>query len=345
MRRGAAVFVLLATAAGARDSAGLLSTIITPNEGVPAVLLAGTTFDAVVTAQGDLSLRREAETVALEVEWLPLPGDRDLARCLVPENAAAGAYELVISGDGVADNLVRAVWVVESFPETYAIAHITDTHIGSTRHARASEDIFLDLVEHVNASDAAFVAITGDVTENGDAEQFQSFLEVLNRCTKPTFVCAGNHDRQALHYEHAFGPLDYWFTYGEDGYLVFDTKDFMVSAGLDGQDSLLQRFRRAIMPCRWRIGLTHRYEFDMGMRSQLTLFVDNPLDYLIYGHWHRANATNAEAMPWPGVRATVTPAAINGAMRMFRIGPAVEGAGIEAGPVMEIAGVGEEAAR
>lgn len=342
------VLLCLGTASGARDAAGLLSTIITPNEGVPVIARAGAQFEAVLTAQGELRLDGEEADVPLTATWESLPGGRHKARCTIPETAAPGAYALAYTGGQGEDRVERAVWIIESYPETYTIAHLSDTHVGSNRHPRSSTDIFRDMIQHVNGTDAAFVVITGDVTDGGEPSQFQDFLAILNTCAKPTFVCAGNHDRQALHYEQALGPLTYWFTFGEgdhqDGYLVFDTKDFCVASELDGQDALLQRYRRAIAGCRWRIGLSHRYEFDQGMRSQLTLYVDNPLDYLLYGHWHRENRTNAEAMPWPGVRATVTPAAINGAMRMFRIGPAIADSGIEPGPVMQVAAIGEKGA-
>jgi predicted phosphodiesterase len=188
------------------------------------------------------------------------------------------------------------------------------------------------MIQHVNGTDAAFVVITGDLTEGGDPEQFQAFLAILNECTKPTYVCSGNHDRQEANYAAAFGPLTYWFTFSEDAYLVFDTQDFRVADELGHQDALLERYREAMTPSRWRIGLTHRYELDQGMRSQLILFVDHRLDHLLYGHWHRENKSNAEAMPWPDVPATVTPAAINGVLRMVRMGRAIEGEGIQPGP-------------
>lgn len=342
----ASMVAAVCVAASARDAAGLLDTIIMPNEGAPAIVQAGMPFDAILTSKCRVSLRAGTAEIPLAAAWSTLPGERYTARCTVPDSTAPGVYAIAVAGEGADDSAVRAVWIVDEFPETYTIAHLTDTHIGSDRHSRASTDIFRELIQHVNSSDAAFAVITGDLTEGGEAAQFQQFLEVLNTCTKPTYVCSGNHDRQGLHYEEAFGPPTYWFTFGagdhEDGYLVFDTKDFVVAGELDGQDALLQRYRRAIMPCRWRIGLTHRYELDMGMRSQLTLFVDDPLDYLIYGHWHRENSSNEEAMPWPDIRATVTPAAINGSMRMFTIGPAVEGAGIVPGPVLNVVDVGKE---
>ena len=342
--RGRVIPILVVVLSGclhatARDAAGLLSVIITPNEGVPAIVTTGQTFDAVLTAQGDLALQQGETRVPLTVEWQALPGNRRRARCSVPADTAPGAYAISVQSGGVADTLVRAVWVVESFPEVYAIAHLSDTHIGSDRHPRPSTDILHDMIQHVNAGPAAFVAITGDLTEGGEPEQFQQLLAILNECTKPTFVCSGNHDRQASNYEAAMGPLTYWFTFGVDAFLVFDTQDYRVADELGHQDALLERYRQAMMPSRWRIGLTHRFELDQGMRSQLILFADHRLDHLFYGHWHHENKSNAEAMPWPDVPATVTPAAINGAVRMVKIGRAIEGEGIQPGPVEQVVAV------
>jgi predicted phosphodiesterase len=336
------LLLLIAGGAAARDDAGLLDIIITPNEGVPVIATPGQHFDAIVRVQGALELRQADRVVPLATQWLPQPGDRHMARCTIPAGTEAGAYSIVLRAGDQEDFNGRSVWVVPEFPEVYEIAHLTDTHVGSGRHPRPSEDIFREMIQHVNDSPAAFVVITGDLTDNGTPEQFQQFLEVLNTSTKPTFVCAGNHDRLARNYEAVFGPLTYWFTYGHDAYLAFDTKDFRVADELGVQDALLERYRRAMMPARWRIGLTHRYEADMGLRAQLILFVDYPLDHLLYGHWHRENVSNVQAMPWPKVKATVTPAAINGAMRMVAIGRAVAGEGIEPAPVLRAVKVREE---
>ena len=55
------------------------------------------------------------------------------------------------------------------------------------------------------------------------------------------------------------------------------------------------RLRRQIRPARWSIGFTHRYDVNMNMRSQLTLFVDDPLDVLITGAATRAEQST---VPW-----------------------------------------------
>jgi predicted phosphodiesterase len=298
--------------------------LITPNEGIPVIALAGSSFDVNATSRGDLTLVSGDTEVSLKPDWVETIPGRARARCVVPEGTAAGAYALRIHTGDRDDSNLRSVFVVEAFPDRYSFAHLTDTHIGSTRHKRHADAIFTDAVAAVNASDAQFVIVTGDLTENGEVWQFRKFLDVLNTCRLPTFVCSGNHDRKDLNYEHVFGPDAYAFWFGHDAYLGFDTKDFVVADDLGAQPAELQRLRRDIKPARWSIGFAHRYEPDMGMRAQLTLFVDDPLDHLIFGHWHRANTDTERSVPWQGwgraTPITVTPAAVNGSMRYFDVG-------------------------
>ena len=233
------------------------------------------------------------------------------------------------------DRNIRSVYVRKSFPEYYLIAHLTDTHVGSDRHPRPAADVFRDAVQAANKSAAAFALVTGDLTEDGEAEQFRTFLEILDTCTLPTFVCSGNHDRKAHNYENTFGPDTYLFRFGEDGYIAFDTKDFVVADSIGPQDADLEVFRRAVKGARWAIGFSHRYEPNMGIRcqlvlfvdnpldhfifGQLVLFVDNPLDHFIFGHYHRANTEAELAVPWGRTPIPVTPATVDGYMRIIDV--------------------------
>jgi predicted phosphodiesterase len=313
-----AFLILLAAAAPARQPDGTLDLIRLPNSGVPAITLSGGRFEAVLKAESRLQLRSESGGTALACEWKPLPGGWIRAVCAVPEDTPPGLYTLEALFQDRRDQNRRAVCVRPDFPEYYIAAHISDTHIGKDgRHPRKSDEIIRDLFAALNKTEADFALITGDLTENGTPDQFQRFLDLLDTCRMPTFVCAGNHDRQALHYENFFGPLTYHFRFGEDGYLVFDTKDYIMADDTGARDGLLQRFRRELIACRWTIGVTHRYESMMGMRSQLTLFVDNPLDFLVFGHWHRENTAEEAAVPWGKTAISVVPAAIDGKMRLF----------------------------
>lgn len=346
MKRCAVLF-LFVSAGWARAPDGTLDLIITPNNGVPVIACAGDSFEAVLREKCALRLVEGNRAYGLSTEWHELPGSVMAARCTIPLDAASGAYALEAIADRTDVN-TRSVYVVDSFPDVYTVVHITDTHVGSNRHPRPSEAIFQDLLdavsaqrilieeiwtrtegdeseEDVHAKDGdrvpplVFAVITGDLTEDGDPEQFRAFVELLDRCELPTFVCPGNHDRRGLNYENTFGPLTYLFRFGEDGYLSFDTKDYIIADSAGSQDGLLEIYRRAIMPARWSIGLTHRYDPMMGMRCQLILFVDNPLDCLLYGHVHRENRPEERTVPWGTTPIIITPAAIDGAFRLVHV--------------------------
>ncbi|MFO7975539.1 MAG: metallophosphoesterase, partial [Candidatus Hydrogenedentota bacterium] len=302
--------MVVAAVANARNADGILDIIITPNNGVPAIIAPGEAFEATLTARASLRLvDTDGDTVALEPEWSDLPGGLHRATCTISSKLAVGMYALEAVTEGHTDTNVRSVYIASMLSD-YPIVHITDVHIGKADRDPAPKAMFERLIEHVNGIKAAFVLISGDVTENGTPEQFRTFIEILDTCVLPTFVCAGNHDRQGLNYEKTFGPLVYSFQYGPDGFLVFDTKDFITADNLGPQVSRLQRLRRAIKPSRWSIGMTHRYEPSMSMRSQLVLFIDDPLDCLIFGHWHRES--EQRGLPWGATPIVVTPAAVDG---------------------------------
>lgn len=307
------ILALLGGSAHGRQEDGSLSLIQTPNEGVPALLVPGDGFDVTLTVRpSEVRLvDQEGMTHSLVVTWKETESKRVRGRCVTPATLSSGSYALeAVGGDG-ADRVPRAVFVRDSFPGLYAFTHVTDVHVG----IGDASTMFRKLIETINASQSAFVVITGDITQSGTPEQFREFLEILNTCKLPTFVCAGNHDRLDVNYQRYFGPGAYDFTFGKDGYIVFDTKDYHIAPELGVQDGLLQAARRKLKPCRWVIGATHRFDPDMGMRSQLVLFVDDPLDHLFVGHEHRANREGEVNVPWGTTPITLTPAAKDGAYR------------------------------
>ncbi|MBP8128429.1 MAG: metallophosphoesterase [Candidatus Hydrogenedentes bacterium] len=301
----------------AREADGALGLIHAPHNGAPAISEPGGSFEAVLEHEAGLALVGDTGPLPLEVIWSDLPGGWKRAFCAVPESAAAGTYALEARTPDGTDRHARAVFLYAHFPDYYVIAHLTDAHVGSTRHARAAEVIFADLLRVVNDSDATLAVITGDLTDSGSPEQFRAFLRVLDTCRLPTFVQPGNHDREGTHYETFFGPLTYMFRFGYDGFLAFDTKDYVMADELGRQDADLQVFRRALKPCRWTVGLTHRYEQMMGLRSQLILFVDEPLDALAFGHFHRENTQEEAVAPWGKTQLIMTPAAVDGWLRFI----------------------------
>jgi predicted phosphodiesterase len=320
MKRLALLVLCLACAGpvSARDAEGRLALIRAPHNGMPVILTAGQSFEAVLEEEAALSLVGAQATHPLEAKWSALPGQLHRAHCTVPA-LAPGAYALQAATASRTDSNVRAVFIREDFPEYYVLAHVSDTHVGSERNIPSYPETNQAVFAAVSASEAALCLVTGDVTDGGEVAQFQQFLQVLDTCTLPTFVVPGNHDRQALNYEAYFTPHAYSFTFGHDGYLGFDSKDFITADSLGPQDGLLQRLRRELKPSRWTIGFSHRYESNQGMRSQLALFVDDPLDFLVFGHWHRENSAEQQVVPWGTTRITVVPAAIDGAYRLIDV--------------------------
>ncbi len=315
-----AATTLLSLPCAARDASGALDLVITPNNGNPAMAAPGGAFDAVLREKGELRISRDGKSLPLTAEWTALPGGRVRAHCNLPADVGTGAWALECTANGKTDTTVRAVFVFAEFPEYYIITHLSDVHIGNESVSGSSEETFHKTLSAVNDSDAAFAVITGDLTHNGIPDQFRKFLAVLDTCAVPTFVTTGNHDRDGQNYENFFGPVTYRFTFGRDGYLAFDTKDFVIADGLDPQDGLLCEYRRELKPCRWVIGLTHRYDPMMGMRAQLALFVDDPLDLLLFGHIHRElNPEKGEIMPWGTTPMVAVPAAINGRFRLIDV--------------------------
>lgn len=304
--------------ASARNDDGTLGLLQLPNNGVPSILDTQGSFTAVLRQKAELSLSGAEGDLSLETTWSQLPGGMAMAVCKPATPPPPGVYALHAATENGTDINMRAVYIRDTFPESYQCAHITDVHIGKTGRPRSDTETFTTIIEAVNASEAAFALITGDLTEGGEPEQFQRFIDLLDLCLLPTFVVPGNHDRKADNYQRFFGPLTYYFTFGKDGYLAFDTKDYLIADEMSGQDGLLHFYRRQIRASRWSIGFTHRYEVSMGLRAQITLFVDDPLDYLLYGHVHR-EAGEQDGIPWGNTRAIITPAAIDGKFRFLQV--------------------------
>lgn len=303
----------------ARDLDGALDLLQAPHNGQPALVVPGGTFTVLATQQAPVSLVGTGRITALQPVWQAATKEHWQASCLVPPSVSPGMYALQMTGNDRTDVNARAVYVYAQFPESYSFGHVTDMHIGAQRGGLDASIRSTAIFDALNKTDIAFVAITGDLTDGAGIEQFKQLLQVLDTCRRPTFVCPGNHDRDGEGYERYFGPLAYRFTFGRDGYLAFDTKDYYIADEWGGQDGDLCRYRRELKPCRFTFGLTHRYDPSMGMRSQLILFVDDPLTHLFMGHTHRENKPDEERVQWGTTPYTMTPAAISGRYRIVDV--------------------------
>ena len=70
--------------------------------------------------------------------------------------------------------------------------HLTDPHLHPDHPVRA-ERLAQALADAV-ALDVDFVAITGDLTDGGDAASYTMLRDLLDACPVPVLTCLGNHD-------------------------------------------------------------------------------------------------------------------------------------------------------
>jgi len=313
----------------ARAEDGTLYWIWSPHDGQPALSQPGRSFEVLLretdhTADQPVFSLVAADGTEYTMDSKPVGTEQSIFRryaCTVPPAIRPGGWALrVRRSDGTADTTRRAVWVFDEEPAAYyVLAHLTDVHIGKHRPSLPDPEImFSAAIDAINSTDAALCAITGDITESAEPEQFRRFLALLDRFTIPTLVCSGNHDRNNLLYEQFFGMQTWARRFGPDGFLVFDTKDYVVADDWGPQAGTLYELRRLLRPCRYTIGLTHRFEVSMGMRTQLTLFVDDPIDLLLYGHTHQERRPG-EGPSWGRSETVITPAGVDGYYRLIDI--------------------------
>ena len=77
------------------------------------------------------------------------------------------------------------------------IIQISDSHISRDHPDRAGE--LADCITYINALDNQpdVVVHTGDITQDGHAQEYALAREILDRLTAPYFVLAGNRDNRA----------------------------------------------------------------------------------------------------------------------------------------------------
>lgn len=162
----------------------------------------------------------------------------------------------------------------------FAFATMTDLHIGQQRVARVavrgkvvSEGIrwrepglaFWQLtvgaaIDEINAGDAAFTIVKGDIADAGSVEWFSTARRLLDGLTRPYHVARGNHD--ALNpLLRAFGLPRSWYSFDHQGihFVVLDTESFATAQDPDRERQLawLAEDLRAARG-RWTLVFGHR---------------------------------------------------------------------------------------
>lgn len=184
-------------------------------------------------------------------------------------------------------------------------AWLSDTHIGS---ATAAEDL-RRAVSDINADGkAAFVVVSGDVTEYGSWEQLRLAREILTELRVPCHVIPGNHDTKWSESGATdFGRL--WkadrFVFEAGGYRFIGMHQGPLMRMGDGhwapQDVRWLREALATMPDKQQpiIFLTH-YPIDSGIANWyvvLDLLKQYNTQAVLCGHGHSNRKLDFEGIP------------------------------------------------
>ncbi len=104
--------------------------------------------------------------------------------------------------------------VLRAAAPPFRFAWLSDTHVGS---ANAADDLRASVNDINQLGEAAFVLISGDVTEYGSREQFQLAKSILDELKVPYHIIPGNHDTKWSE----SGATDFARFWGADRF-VFD---------------------------------------------------------------------------------------------------------------------------
>jgi len=135
--------------------------------------------------------------------------DRWTLTTLIPNVDLYELYDLRVTGsDGISDNVINAVKVIDQFKENYYFVHITDTHLpghtfygvdGYETDESELEDLY-EVIKDINLIHPEFVLLTGDLINEGELEDFECLrnhtltVELLEKLEVPVYIVPGNHD-------------------------------------------------------------------------------------------------------------------------------------------------------
>jgi len=310
-----AVLLAGACAAPAAWAENPTGAIAWPIPGRPAVIISGGTLDFGIKGGGEGSLHLSRGGTTHPVT----PGERQITsgtargQAVLADTLAAGVYDLVYTAGDREETQRGAVHVVTALPPAYAVAVVRVAAFAADVDTQAD---FGAVGERIVASGAALAFLMGPLSPEGNAEAYPALQDMLASLPVPAYVVPSERELAAPEYRELFGTPFYGMAYGDDGYL-------MLGAGLPAAEATVSRAlgsiylaRRALRASRWTIGVTGRFGLDWHLRSQIALFVDDPLDYLIAAE---VPPEMGAEVPWGQTRLLPPPDIPRGALMMLDV--------------------------
>ena len=189
--------------------------------------------------------------------------------------------------------------------------HLTDTHVvgDGLLYGQDPAERLARAVASINAdhADAAFVALTGDITHWGDAQAYARFADIVRQLEMPLHLMVGNHDDtpafarafpNAARDENGFVQTAISTSFGR--LLLLDTKAAKGHAGAFCEVRRAWLSRQLDMPGPVFLFM-HHPPFDVGIKAMDAIKMLDSEDFhdviaphksrirhLFFGHVHRA---------------------------------------------------------
>jgi len=283
-----------------------------PCTGRPAVTLPGESF-AVGGAAGDsVFLELDGRRIAVPVTASAgdLPGGPAMAT--VPLATPPGRYRLVVTGAAGLSARAGAVHVLAEAPQNYMIALVRADGLGDSESPLFSQALTASVAE----ASADLVIVLGALTSDGSEAAYGALVDHFAALDPPVIFCPDQAELDRGVYADVFGRPPYGVRYGQDGYLILGGGPSHADSGAEARMGQLHRWRRELRACRWSTGVAGRFGLDWATRSQLILFVDDPLDYLIAG---AMPPEFGDRLPWGRTRIAAPPSAPSVPLQLFEV--------------------------
>jgi len=126
----------------------------------------------------------------------------------------------------------QMIWPAAELPRGPRFVILTDIHIGS----KEGDALAPAAINDINTLGPEFVVVPGDITDDGEPEQFASIKRILDGLNCPYYVVPGNHDAVQRSTRGAFGaklfaeafgfePADEVIDFGELQIALVDSTD------------------------------------------------------------------------------------------------------------------------
>lgn len=193
-----------------------LTIVQRPLLNIPSIVVPGQELNLICfapqsTTDWGAELFYEDVTVPLNVTQTTYDSELDqwTLTTSIPEVDLYELYDLrVTASDGITDDVINAVRVIDQFKTNYYFVHITDLHLlghtfyGESGYETDESEIedFQEVINDINLIRPEFVLLTGDLINEGELEDFECLrnhtrtLELLAELEVPVYIVPGNHD-------------------------------------------------------------------------------------------------------------------------------------------------------